>query len=82
MTDLQGLTNRKFQTGKTAKKKEEALSIQNAYLQSLQEGEVQEDPSIVEPSGPSLMEEHLAKRARKEEAEPKGVRRPFDREKV
>lgn len=74
--------NRKFQTGKTAKKASEALSIQKQYLKSLQDANttLQDDTVVEEHRGQSLMEEHLAKKARKDD-ETKGLRRPFDREK-
>lgn len=86
--------SRKFQAGKQAKKAAEALIIQREYARSMQEksggGEVtlDEESKAAQKAeeernlrGPSLMEEHLAKRAKHDHSRGK-ERTPFDREKV
>jgi hypothetical protein len=81
--DPTNLTNRKFQSGKQAKKLAEKMQIQKAAQRALMEqqnGVVEEDP---EPQRPSLMEEHLSKKAKKEHTskDNSGARKPFEREK-
>lgn len=100
-----GLTNRKFQAGKGAKKAAEQMSIQREFqrqqqaLQAAQsqaqhggkEGFISADAVMQdyqEKRGESLMEAHLAKKARTTSSEPstgvggngKQQRRAFDRE--
>lgn len=111
-----GLTNRKFNAGKQAKKLAEQMSIQREFqrqqqqLQLQQESAERKGPTAADATGGggnsanlrpvedvmqdyrelrggSLMEQHLAKKARTSEAEPafgkdgKPIRRAFDREK-
>jgi hypothetical protein len=81
--DPTNLTNRKFQSGKQAKKFAEKLQIQKAAQRALMEqqnGIVEED---LEPQRPSLMEEHLSKKAKKDHStkDTSGARKPFEREK-
>lgn len=80
MSDPTKITARKFQMGKQAKKKAEELQIRNAYLKSI-EGNGQAAQQTIVDNRPSLMEEHLSKKARVEEPGSR-VRRAFDREKV
>jgi len=81
-----GLQNRKFQTGKQAKKLAEKMSIQREFQnqqekkQQAQEGGGEES---AEPAVASLMDQHLAKRKgkdREEKMQGPGKRRAFDRE--
>lgn len=84
---------RKFQTGKQAKKKAEDMAIQREYLKKVAAqredaalgGRVREEEVPVEKA-PSLLQEHLQKRARREEdgsaAQRPKERLPFDRERV
>ena len=96
---LQGnLTNRKFQSGKQAKKLAEKYQIQKAYQRSLQEQQsnrsmesqtnLQEEEETEKEVRPTLMEEHLSKRAKTSHSDSlprhhqhRQERRPFDREK-
>lgn len=86
---LQGnLTNRKFQSGKQAKKLAERYQIQKAYERSIQEQqqgkalETVEEELEAKDMRPTLMEEHLSKRAKVESSSHSYEgRRPFDREK-
>eukprot|EP01039_Chlorochromonas_danica_P008773 gene8773-9675_t len=91
---------RKFQSGKEAKKKAEALAIQREYLRKVAEQRKQDsndnnevaaegstgaaDNDVVVERAPSLLEEHMQKRARLNEEQGKKTqskeRRPFDRE--
>lgn len=87
---------RKFQSGKEAKKKAEALAIQREYLRKVAEQRKQdgsgdnnndvteESAAVVVERAPSLLEEHMQKRARLNEEQGKKTqskeRRPFDRE--
>lgn len=84
-----GLFNipRKFNAGKQAKKKAEDMAIQREYLQKAAEKRALEKgidiPVAAAPveKASSLLEEHMAKRAKTEaKALPVGSRRPFDRE--
>ena len=112
-----GLTNRKFNAGKQAKKLAEQMSIQREFQRQQQLLQLQQESAenktgankgtaaaaeansgalrpvedvmqdYKELRGGSLMEQHLAKKARTTEAEPafgpdgRPIRRAFDREK-
>lgn len=81
--------NRKFQTGKLAKKAVEQLSLEKEMRlknqsnveteESLRTKKIMEE--FREKRGPTLMESHLDKQAKKQKPD-SSVRRPFDREKV
>lgn len=80
------LKNRKFQSGKQAKKLAEKYQIQKAYQKALLEQEggnqvIEEEEEV--SARPSLLEEHLAKKQKTEHVgnDKPNVRRPFDREK-
>lgn len=80
------MQNRKFQSGKQAKKLAEEVAMQREMMkkQAKENGVDSEEEEF--SRGPSLMEQHTEKRQSKmqkiEDAKEAYVRRPFDREKV